>query len=236
MPRRSGTMTSMLALLATWILLPAAVPAAAVVEDEPRPVLAASGGRHVFVSMDGGDVTTGFEIMHFDGEAGPAAGRIVARVPRRPEAIAAFGDRCWLVLPPFDADKPQREVVSFKVARNPATNLWYAEPVGRFEVLPVLPREPRLVGMVGDTDGPVAIVLPSQRAARGIDREPGARPTPAGGVVPCPRRLIVSRAGRRRREASRPKPRPKIRPKRRPRIRPMATAIPSRTSTAAPPS
>ena len=183
MPRRSGTMTSMLALLATWILLPAAVPAAAVVEDEPRPVLAASGGRHVFVSMDGGDVTTGFEIMHFDGEAGPAAGRIVARVPRRPEAIAAFGDRCWLVLPPFDADKPQREVVSFKVARNPATNLWYAEPVGRFEVLPVLPREPRLVGMVGDTDGPVAIVLPSQRAARGIDREPGARPTPAGGVA-----------------------------------------------------
>ena len=182
MPRRSGTMTSMLAVLATWILLPAAlsaaVPATGTADDAPRPVLAASGGRHVFVSMDGGDVTTGFEIMHFDGESGPAAGRIVARVPRRPEAIAAFGDRCWVVLPPFDADKPQREVVSFKVARNPATNLWYAEPVGRFEVLPVLPREPRLVGMAGDVDGPVAVVLPSQRAARGIDRERGEQGTP----------------------------------------------------------
>ncbi|MCP4068140.1 MAG: RDD family protein [Phycisphaeraceae bacterium] len=179
MPRMPGTTTRMFAIVAAWILFTVAAPAASFVEDEPRPVLAASGGRHVFVSMDGGDVTAGFEIMHFDGESGPAAGRIVARVPRRPEAIAAFGDRCWVVLPPFDADNPQREVVSFKVERNPATNLWYASPVGRFEVLPVLPREPRLVGVAGDADGPVAVFLPSQRAARGIDRERDESSMPA---------------------------------------------------------
>ena len=148
-------------------------PGTAHASDEPRPVLAASGGRHVFVSMDGGDVTTGFEIMHLDGESGPGAGRIVARVPRRPEAIAATGDRCWVVLPPLDADNPHREVISFKVVRNPATGLWYAEPVGRFEVLPVLPREPVLIGMVGDAEGPVAVMRPSQRAARGIERDRG---------------------------------------------------------------
>lgn len=173
MSRTSGILTGMLAVLAVLVPVFDASAAARFAEDAPRPLLAASGGRHVFVSIDGGSVSTGFEIMHFDGESGPAAGRIVARLPRRPEAIAAFADRCWVVLPPFDADKPQREVVSFKVARNPATNLWYAEPVGRFDVLPVLPREPRLVGVVGDTDGPVAVVLPSQRAARGIDRERG---------------------------------------------------------------
>ena len=183
MPRMSIRMIGMIAIVVAWILLPAASSAVAIAEEAPRPVLAASGGRHVFVSTDGGSVSTGFEIMHFDGESGPAAGRVVARVPRRPEAIAAFGERCWVVLPPFDADKPQREVVSFKVARNPATNLWYAEPVGRFEVLPVLPREPRLVGMVGDVDGPVAVFLPSQRAARGIDRKPGEPAAPVDGVA-----------------------------------------------------
>lgn len=182
MSRLSGTMKRMLAVVMAWLLVPAASAATEIADEESRPVLAASGGRHVFVSMDGGSVSTGFEIMHFDGEAGPGAGRIVARVPRRPESIAASGDRCWVVLPPFDADKPQREVISFKVARNPATNLWYAEPVGRFEVLPVLPREPRLVGVVGDADGPVAVMLPSQRAARGIDRDPVEPPPSAEDV------------------------------------------------------
>ncbi|MCP4796282.1 MAG: hypothetical protein GY885_09015, partial [Phycisphaeraceae bacterium] len=43
----------------------------------------------------------------------------------------------------------------------------------------VLPREPRLVGVAGDADGPVAVFLPSQRAARGIDRERDESPMPA---------------------------------------------------------
>ena len=152
---------------------------AAMAADDAEPgLLAASGGRHVFLIRPGGTVAAGFELMHLDAEVGPGVAQTVTRLPRQPEAIAADGDRCWVVLPPFDAVRPQREVVSFRVVLNPATKLWFAEPVGRFDVLPVLPQDPVLAGITATEDEPFAVTLPSQKSARGISRDrksiPGA--------------------------------------------------------------
>ncbi|MDG2020664.1 MAG: RDD family protein, partial [Phycisphaerales bacterium] len=70
-----------------------------------------------------------------------------------------------------DAVRPQREVISFRVVLNPATKLWFAEPIGRFDVLPVLPQDPVLVGITATEDEPFAVTLPSQKVARGISRD-----------------------------------------------------------------
>lgn len=163
-----------LSFITAWItmaVLHAGAVVAAAADESESVVLAASGGRHVFVLRPGGTAAAGYEIMHLDAEVGPAVAQIVARLPRKPEAITAAGDRCWIVLPPFDAVRQQREVVSFRMAMQPATKVWFAEPAGRFDILPVLPKEPVLGGITATEDGPFAVTLPSQRTARGISRD-----------------------------------------------------------------
>jgi uncharacterized RDD family membrane protein YckC len=183
----SSSRVFILQVIAIWIaaaILHAATVFASAADDDSEPVvLAASGGRHVFVVRPGGDAASGFEIMHLDAQVGPGVARTVTTVPRNPEAIAADGDRCWIVLPPFDAVRPQREVISFKIALNPTTKVWFAEPLGRFEILPILPKEPVLAGITATEDGPFAVTLPSQRTARGIIRERQSSPNDVESVT-----------------------------------------------------
>ena len=161
--------------ITAWITMAvmhaAAVFAAAAADESESVVLAASGGRHVFVVRPGGTAAAGYEIMHLDAEVGPAVAHTVARLPRKPEAIAAAGDRCWIVLPPFDAVRQQREVISFRMTMTPSAKRWFAEPIGRFDILPILPKESVLAGITATEDGPFAVTLPSQRTARGISRD-----------------------------------------------------------------
>jgi|GEM_PF-5721930 len=168
-----------LSLITAWItmaVLHAGAVVATAAEESDSVVLAASGGRHVFVVRPDGTAAAGFEVMHLDAEVGPAVAQTVARLPRQPEAIAAAGDRCWIVLPPFDAVRQQREVVSFRMVMQPATKVWFAEPAGRFDILPVLPKKPVLGGITATEDGPFAVMLPSQRTARGISRDRQSNP------------------------------------------------------------
>ena len=132
-------------------------------------VLVASSGRHVFVVRP---ATEGqrWELAHLDVEVGSAAIRTIHRLSSRPEAIAADGERCWLVLPPRDADRVTRLVISIGVARHPINGVWYATPPGNPRVLPPVPTEPEVAGITADEDEVLLVFRPSQRGVRGVSR------------------------------------------------------------------
>jgi uncharacterized RDD family membrane protein YckC len=165
--RRSIAWMSMLAALLLPGLFggPASVAAAG-------DVLAAADGRHVYVVRPGVE-ESGWEVVHLDARTGPAQFRTVFRTPRRPEAIAAIGDRCLLVLAPFDATRPTPLVLSFRVAQHPLNDVWFADPPGDPRVLPPLPAGGELAGMAATSDGELVVHRPSQRVARGVVRTSG---------------------------------------------------------------
>ena len=136
-------------------------------------VLASADGRHVFVVRPGVE-ETGWEILHFDVEAGPAEYRTVFRTPRRPLAIAAEGDRCVLLLAGYDATLPTPVAVSFAVAKNPLNDVWFADPPGDPTVLPPVPSGGEPAGLIALKDVFVLVHGPSQRNARGIVRAAAA--------------------------------------------------------------
>ena len=132
-------------------------------------VLVASSGRHVFVVRPATE-GQGWELAHLDVEVGSAAIRTIHRLSSRPEAIAADGERCWLVLPPRDADRVTRLVISIGVARHPINGVWYATPPGNPRVLPPVPTEPEVAGITADQDEVLLVFRPSQRGVRGVSR------------------------------------------------------------------
>ena len=170
--RRSIAWMSMLATLLLSALFGgrAAVAAAG---DVP----AAADGRHVYVVRPGVE-ESGWEVVHLDARTGPAEFRTVFRTPRRPEAIAAIGDRCLLVLAPFDATRPTPLVLSFRVAQHPLNDVWFADPPGDPRVLPPLPAGGELAGMVAVPDADLVVHRPSQRVARGVVRTSGPSDDP----------------------------------------------------------
>ncbi len=131
--------------------------------------LAAASGRHVFVVRPGIE-ESGWEVVHLDADAGPERFRTVFRTPRRPEAIAAEGDRCILVLAPQDADRPSRLAISFRVSQHPLNDVWFADPPGDPRVLPPLPSGGEPAGIASTPSVEMVVHRPSQRVARGVAR------------------------------------------------------------------
>ena len=133
------------------------------------PVLVASSGRHVFV-VRADNESQGWSISHLDTELGPGVIRTIHRLQSRPEAIAASGNRCWVVLPPRDAQRISRVVISLAVEQHPINGVWFANPPGAPRVLPPVPRDGIVGGLVATPSELLLVFIPSQRQLRGIDR------------------------------------------------------------------
>lgn len=97
--------------------------------------------------------------------------RVAAALDGGVEAMAAFGDRVWIVLSPRAGTDPRREVVTLETARNPVSELDYSWPREGPMLLPSLPGRGRLMGFAADASGPVALLWPeslrSERVRRG---------------------------------------------------------------------
>ncbi|MCP4834724.1 MAG: RDD family protein [Phycisphaera sp.] len=143
--------------------------AASVAAGEKDPVLAASSGRHVFVIRAASE-GQGWEIAHLDADVGPDSIRSIHAMQSRPEAIAAHGNRCWVVLGPRNADRISRVVISLSVERHPINGVWYADPVGSPQVLPPVPTEATVGGLVATESELMLVFQPSQRGRRGVER------------------------------------------------------------------
>lgn len=137
--------------------------------EEKNQVLAASSGRHVFVIRAASE-GQGWEIAHLDADVGPDSIRAIHALRSRPEAIAAYENQCWVVLGPRNADRISRVVISLSVGRHPINGVWYADPAGPPRVLPPVPTEPTVAGLVATESELMLVFQPSQRGRRGVER------------------------------------------------------------------
>lgn len=94
--------------------------------------------------------------------------RRAAQLRRAPEAIAAEGNRLYLVFPPESGGEGRgslRRVLSIRARQMGMGDLWSYEPAGRMRTHAPLPGEPELLGLAGSPEGLVALLgeLESER-------------------------------------------------------------------------
>ena len=91
----------------------------------------------------------------------------------RPEAMAAWTNRLWLIFAPkINVDQPDRETFTVEVQRHPAIGVYSYDPPDRLSVVASLEGLGNLVGFVGTPLGPVALRVPTQRAGAGVQARP----------------------------------------------------------------
>jgi hypothetical protein len=161
--------------------------AAAAVGDE---LIAAGSSRHVWLILEPTQPGKPFSLVHRSADSSAWQYRVQHMTSHPPAAMAAWGDRVWLLQPPTagagSATMPttvpalanstrdwQREVYSAQVLLNAATGLHYLQPAGRLDPAPPLPGLGRVAGFTATANGPVALIMPSQRA--GVTISAGAR-------------------------------------------------------------
>ena len=87
----------------------------------------------------------------------------------RPEVMAAWANRLWLIFAPkISDDQPDRETFTVEVQRHPAIGVYSFDPADRLSVVASLDGLGNLVGFVGTPQGPVALRVPTQRAGAGV--------------------------------------------------------------------
>ncbi len=113
-----------------------------------------------------------------------------------PAAMAAWGRRVWLVMPPDpEADRPSRQVLHLAAEQLPVQGLYMPSPEDRFRVAPMLPAAAELAGFAGTAKGPVALLLPEPGAMGDTDPEAGDGPVDEDDVIRRPTllRLVADR-------------------------------------------
>lgn len=91
---------------------------------------------------------------------------------RMPEAIAASGDRVWLVFEPQEIrGEMRREVFSIRMQRDAAMGLYQSDPRDRLIRLESLPGWGRLAGFAAGADQPAALIVPLDHETFSVRRE-----------------------------------------------------------------
>jgi uncharacterized RDD family membrane protein YckC len=150
---------------ALCLALTAFAPAA-----EPSDLLlGASSEAHLwFVVESGGDDGALRLCHHAQAMDGPYAQALMT-LPRRPEAIAAWGSEVFIVFEPQPSGRPQpREAYRLRAVPSPVQAGYVTDPPDRLEVLGSMPGEGKLAGLVGTAAGPVALLVPPQHAEAGV--------------------------------------------------------------------
>jgi uncharacterized RDD family membrane protein YckC len=148
----------------------------------------AASGHHLWFATPDPERPRRSLIHHVATDRETPAVRVAAVLDGQVEAIAAYGDRVWIVLSPRAGTKPRREVVTLSTARNPASGLDYTWPREGPTLLPSLPGGTRLADFGADASGPIALLWPPEwRSSR-------VRRSPSEGEPPRCRLLRLSRA------------------------------------------
>lgn len=92
--------------------------------------------------------------------------RIAFTFATPPKAIAAWGDRVWIVFAPSDQSDSAGEVWALRAVRNPAFETWFNDPVDRLELRPALPSRLALESFIADAAGPLALLRDAEGDCR----------------------------------------------------------------------
>jgi uncharacterized RDD family membrane protein YckC len=161
--------SAMAAVGATLVLLVARTAVAA-----NGGLLGASSDEHIWLVVEH-DQPPRIELCHHALAMEGPEYRPLLRLAQRPQRLAAWGNRLWIVFPQESGGRhPQRETFTLQVRRNPMLGIYYPVPSDRLEVVAPLPGLGKLVGLVGTAQGPVALLLPPQWAGAEVrGGEPG---------------------------------------------------------------
>lgn len=160
-----------------------------------RMMPAASSGDHLWFCAEVQNPRAGYLLCHVDLRQSPPALTTVADsliLAHPPQAMAAWGDRVWLVTRPIREQRRQRrEVFTVRVARNQAMGVNYFLPHDRLEMAPELSGQGNIGGMVGSAEGPIVLLVPLQRDLAGVEANNQDGDAPARMVRPQLLRLTA---------------------------------------------
>lgn len=110
-------------------------------------------------------------LHHAVGMGGPYFSRGPGLI-RMPEALAASGDRVWMVFPPQEfRDELRREVHTLRMVRDPALGMYQPEPRDRLELAEALPGWGRLAGFAAGDGQVAALILPLEHETFSVQRD-----------------------------------------------------------------
>ncbi len=128
-------------------------------------VAGATSAEHLWFVYQSDQPSGALELRHHALAMDAPHYRTLVPLTQTPEALAAWGDRLWITFPPKTGQRdPQRETYTLRVRRHLVLEVYETVPKGRFESVQPLPGRGKLVGLVGTSAGPVALLVPSQRA------------------------------------------------------------------------
>ncbi len=131
----------------------------------------ASSDDHLWVVVDRDDPTgERITLQHDAREADGSHLSGALPLSRVPEAIAAWDNRLWLVMPPQRQDRQRREAFTVEILFNPLLRSWFHSPHDHLRAVESIEGAGRLEGLVGTAEGPVALISPGPRDAQGSAR------------------------------------------------------------------
>lgn len=165
--------------LLTLLLLAAAdsswadeLVAARIDAGDARSLLCATSDEHLWLVRPpvsyGRDGDQPRLLHHAMDMAGPyfSRGPVLSRMP---EAIAAHGDRVWVVFPPEEvAGEMRRRVHTVRMMRDPAMGMYQPD---RLALSEVLPGWGRLAGFAAGEGGPMALLVPLDHETLDVRRD-----------------------------------------------------------------
>ena len=140
-------------------------------------LLSASSQDHAWFIVDRDTTTRQLELFHHARTMdGPYYDKGLG-LPRMPEAMAAWGDRLWLI---FETPT-RREIFTTQVRWNAAVGAWFHEPPGRLRSATPLEEPGMLVDASATAEGPLVLMVQDDRAVlwRLLNRKWERVPLPA---------------------------------------------------------
>ena len=148
----------------------------------------ASGGDNVWVVTKDPAMVGRWRLLHHNkGMDGPYA-RVSRILSTRPLAIAAREDRVLVALKTAEPSAAGIDLLGLRIEQDPTVGSFYELPLDSWEVLANIPDDQPFNGLSIGPDGPLVLLGPSPKAAKGVKRT--AAPDSSEGAA----RLLEQRA------------------------------------------
>jgi uncharacterized RDD family membrane protein YckC len=166
--------------------------------DAVTTMVGAADRGHLWFCLEVQGKRPGFRLCLMEESSRPASFVMMNDalvLPRRPERMAAWGDRVWLVMPPDGSlGAERRDVMTVRAQVHRTTGDPFIQPYDSMEFVSSLPGWGTLAGFVGVEDGVVALLMPLPRHEDAVDADvgvpaPSTATTPPSELEPCLLRL-----------------------------------------------
>ena len=151
----------------------------------------ASGGGNVWVVTKDPAVVGRWRLLHHNQSMDGNHARISRSLQVRPQAIAARGDQVLVALLTEEAPGSGIDLLSLRIQQDPTMGNYYELPLDSWNVLANIPDDQPFKGLALGPDGPLVLLGPSMKAAKGVRR---SNPSPEPEETPQTARLLEQRA------------------------------------------